>query len=182
MGFSDLPTLDEQPRKVGNFKPTKAEARAVVQKKKDAVTEYEDRNKTAARKRDGWVCRFPRCGCHAKRLSAEAAHVDGDKGMGGDHGERSHVSQLLMLCPSRHRESRISLHFKTLRIEFLTPDKANGPVRWWLDLTALTKSHAERTAGDESWVVLATEERPRILLPLTKEQGGWLEQIAELGA
>lgn len=179
MGFNDLPTFPARFTEP-QFKGTKAEARAGRESSKRTTRDTEDRNKTAARRRDGWMCRFPRCGCHAKRLHPEACHVDGEKGMGGDHGTKSHVSQLLCLCGNRHRESRISLHFKTLRIEFLTEKKANGPVRWWLDVTALTKPASQRVSGDERWAVLATESAPRILEPLSHEQGAWLEQIAEL--
>lgn len=162
------------------FKPSKFEARMGREAIKKEIRDKEDRNKTLARKRDGWMCRFPRCVCHSLRLHPEAAHVDGDKGMGGDHGERSHYSQLLCLCPPRHKESRISLHQQTLRIEFLTSKKANGPIRWWLDYTALTKSNAERRSGDAKWVVLAEESQPRILEPLTARQGDWLDRIREL--
>lgn len=164
------------------FKGTKAEAKAERQGKKAAIVEKEDRNKTAARKRDGWMCRFPRCGCHQVRTHPECAHVDGDKWMGGDHGTKSHHSQLMCLCPNRHKDSRISLHFKTLRIEFLTAKKANGPVRWYLDTTALTKAATQRISGDEKWAVLATETEPRVLAPLSAKQGGWLEKISELKA
>lgn len=179
--FDRLPTFPV--RATGTmFKSTKAEAKAERQEKKAAIVEREDRNKTAARKRDGWMCRFPRCGCHALRTHPEVAHVDGDKGIGGDHGTKSHHSQLMCLCPNRHKDSRISLHFKTLRIEFLTKKKANGPVCWWLDVTALTKAATQRRSGDEKWAVLAAETAPRILGPVSAKQGGWLEQIAELSA
>lgn len=153
-----------------------------IQAGKKEIREKEDRQKTLARKRDGWTCRFPRCICHSLRLHPEAAHVDGDKGIGGDHGVRSHHSQLLLLCAARHKESRISLHAQTLRIEFLTSKKANGPVRWWLDYTALSKSASQRVTGDAKWVVLAVESQPRVLDPLTERQGEWLDRIRELHA
>lgn len=175
MGIPDLPTLGEQSRRLNNFKPTKAEARAEKQASKDAVVEKESRNKSAARKRDGWMCRFPRCGCHAKRLHPEVAHIEGKK-MGGDHGERSTAVNLICLCAGRHRESLISLHAGTLRCELLTVKGANAKVRWWVNAAVLENRHATTAR----WVVVATETRPGYIEPLTKEQGELLNQIAEL--
>jgi hypothetical protein len=160
------------------FKPSKAESRAERDEKKQAVKDKEDRNKSGARKRDDWMCRFPRCSCHSKRLHPEVAHADGDKGSGGDHGTKSHRSQLVCLCPGRHRESRISLHRKTLRIEWLTEDKADGAIRWWVNVAVLD----DPLATVPVWVVVASESRPRVLEPLSKEQGALLERIAEMAS
>lgn len=166
----------------GHFlKPTKMEARMARESKKEQVREKEDRNKSAARKRDGWVCRFPRCVCHRLRLHPECAH-DAAKGIGGDHGLRSTVDQLICLCKPRHQESRVSVHKGTLYHEALTEKGTNGPVRWWVDLAAITTPAAYRKDGDAQWVVVATEREVRVLEPLTHEQGIWLEQIAELKA
>jgi hypothetical protein len=169
--------MSDQPRRVGDFKPTKAEARAERQAAKDAIVEKESRNKSYARKRDGWMCRFPRCGCHAKRLHPEVAHIE-DKKMGGDHGERSTAVNLICLCPGRHRESLISLHAGTLRCEVLTVKGANAKVRWWVNAAVLDDRHAKVAR----WVVVATETRPGYIEPLTKEQGELLTRIAELQA
>lgn len=175
--------MDRQPdvfpvRAVGSmFKGTKAEARADRQASKDEIKDKEDRNKSAARKRDGWMCRFPRCGCHQKRLHPEAAHVE-SKRMGGDHGNRSHRSNLICLCRGRHRESVISLHAGTLRCEPLTVKGTDAKVRWWVNAAVL----GDRFAKEPRWVVVATETRPTFIEPLTKEQGAILEQIAELNA
>lgn len=159
-------------------KRTKEEARAEDRSVKQGVIVKESRNKSAARKRDGWACRFPRCACLLLRLHPEVAHVDGDKGIGGDHGERSHVTQLMCLCKLRHQhgESRISLHRKTLRIEFLSPAKASGPVRWWVNVAVLDYP----LTSVEDWRVVAQERECRVLEPLTHEQGQWLERIADL--
>lgn len=178
--FDHLPTLGEQGR-CAKPKPSKFASRLEREAGKQEVRDKEDRNKTAARKRDGWMCRFPRCVCHSLRLHPEVAHLVA-KGMGGDHGHRSHVSNLMCLCPARHQDSRISLHANTLRIEPLTHHGTNGPVMWMLDLTAVFKGAHQRRSGDEQWVVLAVEEAPRVLAPLTHQQGIWLEQIAELAA
>ena len=69
------------------------------------------------------MCRWPSCG---SRESIETAHID-DKGMGGDHGERSHRSNMLRLCFDHH-QGRRSLHSKDLRIEKLTEAGAEGPL------------------------------------------------------
>ena len=161
-----------------HFKTSKAAARAARDAEKQDVKDKEDRNKSMARRRDGWQCRFPRCACHRLRLHPEVAHCDGDKGMGGDHGTKSHVSQLICLCRARHRESRISLHRKTLRIEFLTPEKADGPVKWWVDIAMLADPYDQRPA----WVVLGYETAVHVLAPLTTEQGQLLKRIADLQA
>jgi hypothetical protein len=163
------------------FKGTKAEARAEKEEKKQGIADKEDRNKTAARRRDGWMCRFPRCVCHVKRLHPEVAHTH-SKGAGGDHGTRSHHSLLICLCPLRHRESRVSFHYETMKAEPLTEKGMDGPVRWLVDITAITVPQSCRQAGDEDWQVVATESRVRVLEPLTKQQAGWLEAIAGLTA
>lgn len=170
-----------QPWTEPHFKPTKAEARAERDDQKQSVKDKEDRHKSAARKRDGWMCRFPRCGCHRRRLHPEVAHST-SKGMGGDHGTLSHVYQMICLCKDRHQDSRISLHKGTLRMEFLTTKGTNGPVRWWVDVTAIDTSAARRRSGDEHWVAVASESDVRVLEPLTPEQGALLERIAELAA
>lgn len=168
------------------FKGTKTEARAAVDKRKTDKADYEDRNKTKVRKDDNYTCRFPRCGCVRKRTHPDVAH-DEHKAMGGDPlKQRSETGNLVCLCPPRHRESRVSLHAGTIRMEFLTELGTRGAIRWWVDATAVEKAIAHRQQGDERWVVVATEEvtedKPRRLLPLSKEQGALLEQIAELKA
>lgn len=158
---------------------TKAAARSEKAADKKSIRDYEDRNKTAARKRDGTVCRFPRCRCHVLRLHPEVAHCDGSKGIGGDHGTKSHVSQLICLCKLRHQDSLISLHYQNLRIVFLTEKKANGPVAWLVNVTAIDFPLSNKPA---QWVEVAREREPRILETLTHEQGALLERIAEMSA
>lgn len=167
-------------------KATKTESRAAVAKEKADTVTYEGKNKTKVRKDDDYMCRFPRCGCLKKRTHPDVAH-DKHKQMGGDPlKQRSDVANLICLCPARHLESRLSLHAGTIRMEYLTDLGTRGAIRWWVDATAVEKSTAHRQPGDERWVVVATEEiteeKPRRLLPLSKEQGALLEQIAELHA
>jgi hypothetical protein len=159
---------------------TREEARSEKSAAKALVVAKESRNKSAARKRDGWVCRFPRCSCHLKRLHPEVGHCDGDKGMGSDHGNRSRRNQLICLCIPRHQTSWISLHKKNLRIVFLTPEKADGPVAWLVNVTAIDRPLAPM--ADAKWIEVARELSPCILSPLTHEQGALLERIAEMTA
>ena len=168
------------------FKETKAESDAARRKRKRAVIDYEDRNKSAVRKDDNWTCRFPRCRCTRQRIAVEVAHVE-HKQMGGDPAMiRSEVGNLICLCPARHRESRVSLHAGTVRLEFLTDLGTRGAVRWWVDITAIDRGIASRQSGDERWFPVGedevTSEKPRRLHPPTAIQGALLEQIAEMEA
>lgn len=86
----------------------------------------EQKEKTIVRKRDGaQYCRLvPNC---SEQGPFETAHID-DKGMGGDHGIRSTSDQMIRSCFYHHR-GNWSLHSNDLRVEFLTPDGANGPIQ-----------------------------------------------------
>lgn len=166
----------EWPKGEAHFKGAKEEAQAERRKDKKAVVEKEARNKSMARRRDSWACRFPRCSCHQLRLHPEVAHVDGSKGMSGGDGDRSAIKQLMCLCKPRHQDSRISVHKGTLRIEFLSADKANGPVRWWVDVAKLD----DPLTPTVDWQCVAEESQVRVLKPLTADQGAMLERIKEL--
>lgn len=89
-----------------------------------AVEAAEKANKAKVRARDRG-CRWPGCECRRLKLPTEVAHLE-DKGMGGDHGERSDPSNMIELCVERHRGTP-SLHSGDLRIEPKTSDGANGP-------------------------------------------------------
>lgn len=165
------------------FKGTKTESRAKVEEKRQSVKSNESGNKTKARQRDDYRCRFPRCGCHARRQHPEVAHCR-HKGAGGDPLKlRSTVGNLICLCPDRHQNSRVSFHTGSLKVEPLTRGVGtNGPVRWWVDATAVEKPIGKRQAGDERWVVVAEEDRIGVLKPVNKKQAALLEAIAELKA
>lgn len=174
------------PRHTYQPKATKTEVRAIKAKDKQDVVSYEARNKTTVRKDDDYACRFPRCSCLLKRIHPDVAH-DVHKGIGGDPlKQRSGIQNLICLCPARHKESRLSLHAGTIRMEYLTELGTRGAVRWWVDATAVDTSIGSRQAGDERWVVVGTEEiaekKPRRWVPFTKAQGALLAQIAELNA
>jgi hypothetical protein len=110
-------------------KPAKGTAHAERVQKRMAVESHEDREKTKARKRDGYRCRWPGCDCFERRDRIEVAHIE-DKGMGGDHGLRSDADMLICLCVARH-QGRPSLHSGDLRIEPLTVAGTNGPCAFW---------------------------------------------------
>jgi hypothetical protein len=170
------------PWTTSHFKPSKFEAQVAKEKTKTDRVDKESANKSKARKRDGWMCRFPRCFCHVKRLHPEVCHLD-HKGSGGDpSGEKSKMHLLICLCQPRHRTSRLSLHAVTLRVEALSAAGMNGPVRWWVDATAIDTPISRRQSGDEQWVVVASESDVRVLEPLTADQGALLERIAEMEA
>ena len=101
-------------------------------RKRDAakaeIRAEEQKQKAIVRKRDGAAyCRLvPNC---SEKGPFETAHIN-DKGMGGDHGIRSTADQMLRGCFYHHR-GNWSLHSNDLRVEFLTPEKANGPIEVW---------------------------------------------------
>ena len=107
-----------------NPKPVKGSARAARVQDQIGAEEYEARQKTAARKRDG-RCRWPHCDCKQRRDRLEVAHVV-NKSAGGS----SHVSNLIVLCQARHR-GRPSLHSGDLRIEPLTDEGTNAGCAFW---------------------------------------------------
>jgi hypothetical protein len=104
-------------------KPARGSLRAERKAKKNARESYEDAEKAAVRKRDGDVCRWPSCG---SRDGIQTAHLQ-DKGMGGDHGNRTHRTTMIRLCFDHHLGPE-SLHSKDLRIEPLTERGTDGPV------------------------------------------------------
>jgi len=96
--------------------------------RKAAIRAHEDAEKAKVRKRDGaCYCRLvPGC---VERHLFETAHLDA-KGMGGDHGVRT-VAELMVRGCFFHHRGNWSLHSKDLRVAYLTPEKANGPIEVW---------------------------------------------------
>jgi hypothetical protein len=86
---------------------------------------YEKDQKAAVVRRDGaHTCRLvPNC---PEKTRHETAHIDG-KGMGGDHGIRSHAANMIRGCIFHH-QGAWSLHSGDLRVDCLTELGANGPV------------------------------------------------------
>lgn len=109
-------------------KPSREDGIRQRRKQKADVVAFEEAEKAKVRVRDGAsYCRLVPC-CSERHLF-ETAHVN-DKGMGGDHGLRSTADQMLRGCFFHHR-GNWSLHSQDLRVEFLTPAKADGPIAMW---------------------------------------------------
>lgn len=99
------------------------------EQKKTEIRTFEQEQKKLVRQRDGAAyCRLVPA-CSETRGPFETAHLD-DKGMGGDHGHRSTADLMVRACWFHH-QGNWSLHSHDLRVEFLTPDKANGPIAVW---------------------------------------------------
>lgn len=96
--------------------------------KRETRESFEETEKRKVRKRDP-ICRWPRCDCGKHRLRLEVAHIE-NKGSGGDHGRRSSAAQMVRLCVRRH-QGPVSLHSGDLEIEYLTPERANGPLAFY---------------------------------------------------
>jgi len=124
--------------------------RSERQAKRRTRTAAERKAKKAAKLRDRNRCRWPRCRCHFDKEPLESAHWRG-KGIGGDHGLRSHSENLITLCRDRH-QGYVSLHSGDLRIAPLTDETMDGPCEFY---------RRERTYGafaDEgTWVLEGRE-------------------------
>lgn len=129
-----------------NFKPAKGTARAKRVEKRVKVETKESSEKTKVRLRDGYTCRWPHCDCRQRRDRIEVAHLD-DKGMGGDHGTRSHASQMITLCLARH-QGKPSLHSGDLKVVPLTDEGTKGPCEFWA------------TDENDQWYLVAREREP----------------------
>lgn len=106
-------------------KPVKGTARAARVARRLAEQSFEAREKTAARRRDGYRCRWPSCECRQRRDRIEVAHLV-NKSQGGS----SHRTNLICLCVARH-QGRPSLHSGELHIEPLTDRGTSGPCAFW---------------------------------------------------
>lgn len=109
-------------------KPAKGSAFLERREKRAKVKAHETAEKAKVVKRDGQkACRLvPHC---PEREKFETAHLD-DKGMGGDHGLRTDAAIMIRSCLFHH-QGRWSLHSKDIRVEYLTPEQANGPIEVW---------------------------------------------------
>ncbi len=119
-------------------KPAKGTRRLEQRAKRQATMAHERDQKALVVRRDGQHrCRLvPGC---AERQWHETAHLD-DKGMGGDHGNRTTVDTMLRAC-AFHHQGAWSLHSGDLRVEYLTPEKANGPIEVWAKDAATGQSY-----------------------------------------
>lgn len=158
------------------LKPSRTARKVTTLKTRTERKTTEDKNKRAAKKADGYRCRFPWCGCKQLGLRIESSHQQ-HKGMGGNpKGDRSTPEGLLTLCVHRHQDGKISIGKGTLWAEALDKRKGvRGPVRWWGDRETL----GMRGKG---FYHLATESKPGLLDPscLTGERMALLEHLATM--
>jgi hypothetical protein len=115
-------------------KPLRADRKKHERRTRRERRQHEATNKRAAIDRDG--CRFPRCGCRRLGLAVHGAHREA-KGIGGDHGRRSTLDNLLGLCVHRHQSGFVSIHAGTLKPIPLTDRGTNGPIAWEMHTSAL---------------------------------------------
>lgn len=148
-------------------KPSAATRRLVKHQARQSLKAHEATEKAKVRKRDGYRCRFPLCGCHALKLRLEVAHLH-HKGIGGNpKGDRSTAAGMVLLCVQRHQDGLVSWHHGTLRAVPLTPEGANGNLQW------------EVREGDD-WIVVAVEIGPWHISPLTGHQAGVLTRLGKM--
>lgn len=131
-------------------KPAKGSALLERRGKRAAIKANETEQKALVVARDGSkTCRlFPHC---KEREKFETAHLD-DKGMGGDHGNRTTASRMIRSC-FWHHQGAWSLHSGDIRVDCLTPDGTNGPIevygrddagRWFLIKREIATGIVER--------------------------------------
>ena len=96
--------------------------------RKQQRSSHEDFVKRAAKRRDGGLCRWPRCEFRKVVQPIDGAHVFQAKGMGGDpqhlRTERKHV---MALCRLHHRAQEKH----ELEVEALTPELADDKCAFW---------------------------------------------------
>lgn len=127
-------------------KPSRTARKKANTKKKVEIRKYETDNKAAVRRREGFKCRFPLCGCAKFKLRLECSHNEHKK-MGGDKvGNRSETSNMALLCEHRHQTGIFSRHAGTLMVRFLTARGFDGPVIWLID-KQLYDRHAMNRSG-----------------------------------
>ena len=154
-------------------KPLRVDRKAREQKTRAGRRTLESKHKRQAKARDLERCRFPLCGCQQRGFALHAAHVVTHKGMVGDKtGGRSVPDKLLTLCGHRHQWGLVSWHRGTLRVEPLTPDGTNGPVRFLIDVTALPAAFLPLMMDYPfpRWHVVAEEIAVQIVAPMDEWQ------------
>lgn len=157
---------------IGFPKPSRTARRiATVTVRKQRIT-TEQAVKVEVRKRDKYRCRFPGCGCGKLGLRLDSSHVD-HKRMGGDpRGTKAKAANMVTLCFTRHLDSVVSIHRKTLRVRSLTREGMNGPVAWDVDLSALNRR--------KRWLEVARETAVQAWEPFTTEQYDLLQRLARM--
>lgn len=180
------------------WKPSRTATKVAKHRGRMASQKKERDHKAEAKKRDGYRCRFPLCGCSRIKLALEArieSSHDKHKGSGGNPaGDRSVAALLMTLCKHRHQDGAVSRHKGTLRSRYLTDQQNNGPVAWDVDVEALMglfegpgalpktlftviKRNANAGTG---YVEVARERAIQQLAPLEAWQRSILEALADM--
>lgn len=128
-------------------KPVRGEKKAEHREKQAKADTKEARNKSAVRKRDSHRSRWP----NDTGTILEVAHLT-HKGMGGDPNTERSVQPLMILVSRDVHQGPMSLHSGDRRVQFLTKEKANGPVAF-----------LEKRGG--KWAEIARELWPGQLAP-----------------
>lgn len=110
-------------------KDSREDAERKRRQRKADIRTHEQREKATVVTRDGsHYCRLvPGC---SERQKFETAHLD-DKGMGGDPKQLRTVACLMLRACFFHHQGNWSLHSHDLRVDFLTPEGADGPIEVW---------------------------------------------------
>lgn len=114
---------------IGIPKPSRGAYQLAREKIRAEFEKAEDDAKKRAKRRDGYVCRWPEL--HKCRGLLESSHVFRHKGMGGDHGTVTNTGNLMSFCAWIHRRGPASIDGKQLKVEPETPDGADGPCSFW---------------------------------------------------
>jgi hypothetical protein len=112
-------------------KPLRGTAVLERRERRAALKRHEDAEMRAAKKRDGYRCRVPRCKYRRDNLTMHAAHLR-HRSMGGNPtGDRTTRDQLITLCARHHGEFDAG----RLMMEICNPQSGtNGEVAFvWRD-------------------------------------------------
>ncbi len=126
------------------LKPAKGTGILERYERRREIQNHERIEKNKVRKRDKRRCRWPFCEHKPLKPRIEVAHLD-DKGMGGDHGERTTADRMICLCYLHHQGAK-SLHSGDLLIAPQTPDGTNGPCMF-IELKPRYRSITETAVG-----------------------------------
>jgi hypothetical protein len=129
-----------------NFKPPKGTAWKALKQRKADIKTHERKVMDEARKRDGGVCRVPRCEHAPRKPRIEVAHQN-HRGMGGNPtGDKTTRQTCIALCWLHHCD----YDWKTLVDLDIRPETAqgfDGPCSYYF-----------RALGGP-WIHYATEKR-----------------------
>lgn len=166
---------------IGFPKPSRVDRLNERERQRRDRAKTEKTAKAQAKRRDGYRCRFPLCGCARVHRRLESAHVI-DKSRGGPNK----TSNLLTLCVDRHQDSVYALHRGTIDVRPVhEPQGFDGPAAFYIDTEEAVRIVGEQAlAGHPGvWpmrVLIATESAVGVLEPLQDWQRTILETLARM--